>query len=52
MADPHTAMLAVLTLAVGWLMAQAGLAKSALELRRKRRVCPSCGHDSRACTCS
>ena len=26
-------------------MMQAGLAKSALELRRKKRVCPSCGRE-------
>jgi hypothetical protein len=50
--DPHTALLAGLTLSVGWVMTQAGLSKSALELRRKRRICPSCGHDARGCTCN
>ncbi|MHB8469236.1 MAG: hypothetical protein ACYDCH_05710 [Gaiellaceae bacterium] len=51
--DPHVATLAVVTLGVGWLMASAGLQKSALELRRKRRVCPSCGRQftTRTCAC-
>ena len=48
----HIAMLAVLTLAVGWVMMQAGLQKSALELRRRRRICPSCGHEIHARVCS
>ena len=47
----HIAMLAVLTLAVGWVMMQAGLQKSALELRRRRRICPSCGHEIHARVC-
>jgi formate dehydrogenase maturation protein FdhE len=40
---PHLATLAIATLAIGWLMALAGLQKSALELKKRRRVCPSCG---------
>ena len=50
--DPHTATLAVLTLGVGWIMTQAGLQKSALELRKRRRRCPSCGRhiEARVCT--
>ena len=51
----HFAILALSTLAVGWLMVQAGLSKSALETRRRRRVCPSCGRhiQSRVCaTCT
>ena len=39
--DPHTATLAVLTLGVGWIMTAAGLQKNALELRKRRRRCPS-----------
>jgi hypothetical protein len=52
MIDPHIAMLAVATLASGWLMAHAGLQKGALERRRRRRSCPSCGRhlDARVCT--
>jgi hypothetical protein len=51
---PHLATLAIATLAVGWLMTFAGLQKSALELKKRRRVCPSCGRriDTRNCpTC-
>jgi len=48
----HIAVLVVLTLGVGWAMMQAGLHKSALELRRRRRICPSCGHEIRARVCT
>jgi NADH pyrophosphatase NudC (nudix superfamily) len=50
--DPHVAIAAVATLGAGWLMMQAGLAKSALELRRKKRVCPSCGREIQARVCA
>ena len=51
--DPHVATLAVVTLGVGWLMANAGLQKSALEWRKRRRICPSCGRQivARSCSC-
>jgi hypothetical protein len=51
----HIVTLVVLSLGVGWLMAMAGLQKSALELRKRRRRCPSCGRriDARVCsTCA
>jgi hypothetical protein len=48
--DPHIAILAVTTLGVGYLMAAAGLQKSALEWRR--RTCPSCGKSMQARICS
>ncbi|HLX21150.1 MAG TPA: hypothetical protein VKR23_13460 [Gaiellaceae bacterium] len=50
--DLHIALLAVLTLGIGWAMMSAGLQKSALEWKRHRRVCPSCGRviESRVCT--
>jgi hypothetical protein len=52
MFDPHVATLAVVTLGAGWLMAQAGLQKSALEWRKQRRNGPSCGRllQTRVCT--
>jgi hypothetical protein len=50
--DPHTATLAVLTLGIGWLMAAAGLQKNALELKRRRRTCPSCGRHIETRVCS
>jgi hypothetical protein len=34
---------------IAWLMTRAGLAKNALEERRKRRSCPSCGRLSCKC---
>jgi hypothetical protein len=36
---------------VGGLMSMAGLQKSALERRRRRRICPSCGTELRGRTC-
>jgi hypothetical protein len=50
--DPHLALLAMTTLVVGYLMAAAGIQKSALEWRRRRRTCPSCGRhiEARICT--
>jgi NADH pyrophosphatase NudC (nudix superfamily) len=52
--DPQTAAAAAASVGVGVLMAQAGLQKSALEWRRKRRICPSCGRqlEARVCRCS
>lgn len=52
MIDTHIAVLALSTLAAGWLMAQAGLQKSVLERRRRRRVCPSCGKQIHARVCT
>jgi hypothetical protein len=49
---PHIAIAAVTTLGAAWLMIVAGLQKSALERRRKRRVCPSCGRVIQARVCS
>jgi hypothetical protein len=52
MLAPHLATLAIATLAVGWLMTYTGLQKNALEFKRRRRTCPSCGRriDARVCT--
>jgi len=50
--DPHVLTVAVATLGVGWLMTVAGLQKSALELRKRRRVCPSCGRRIETRICS
>jgi len=36
---------------VAYLMMFAGLQKNALEWRRRRRSCPSCGLDVRRCHC-
>jgi hypothetical protein len=42
--DPQLAVLAALTMAIGYTMVFSGLKKRSLELRRGRRRCPSCGH--------
>jgi hypothetical protein len=49
--DPHIALLMALASGAAWLMMQAGLAKNALELRRKKHACPSCGKHDR-CSCA
>jgi hypothetical protein len=50
--DLHIATLAILTIGIGWVMMIAGLQKSALEWRRRRRICPSCGREIRARVCT
>jgi formate dehydrogenase maturation protein FdhE len=50
--DPHVAVAVVSSLAAAWLMITAGLQKSALERRHRRRVCPSCGREIQARVCS
>jgi ribosomal protein L37AE/L43A len=50
--DTHVAIAAVTTLGAAWLMIVAGLQKSALERRRQRRVCPSCGREIHARVCA
>lgn len=52
--DPNIALLTVVTCGVGYLMVFAGVHKSALEWRRRRRICPSCGRtiQDRACGCA
>jgi hypothetical protein len=50
--DPHIAIAAVSTLVAAWLMITAGLEKSALERRRHKRICPSCGRQIEARVCS
>lgn len=50
--DPHVLTIAVTTLGIGWLMTVAGLQKSALEFKKRRRVCPSCGRYIQDRVCS
>ena len=49
--DPHFAMLAGSIAGVGLLMSWAGIQKNALEWKRRRRICPSCGHELRGRAC-
>jgi hypothetical protein len=41
--DPQIALDAALAMAIGFTMVFSGLKKHALELKRRRRTCPSCG---------
>ena len=49
--DPNIVALCTVTCGIGYQMTVAGLSKSALELRRRQRVCPSCGRQIRARVC-
>jgi len=49
--DPHTVTLAVVSVGLGWGMMVAGVHKNALEWRRRRRICPSCGREIQARVC-
>jgi hypothetical protein len=52
--DPHTAVLVASAAGIGLSMSLAGLQKNALEWKRRRRICPSCGLVLRsgACRCT
>ena len=49
--DPNIALVAALTCGIRYFMIIAGLSKSALELKRRHRVCPSCGRQIQARVC-
>ncbi len=49
--DPNIALVGILTCGIGYLMIVAGLSKRALELKRRHRVCPSCGREIQARVC-
>ncbi len=49
--DPNTALSLVLVMGIGYAMAFAGVSKNALEWKRRRRICPSCGRDGASCGC-
>jgi NADH pyrophosphatase NudC (nudix superfamily) len=49
--QPHLALFVIVTCGVGYLMGLAGLQKSALEWRRRHRICPSCGRPIQARVC-
>jgi hypothetical protein len=43
--DPQLVVFAALAMAVAWTMTFSGLKKHALELKRRKRICPSCGRN-------
>jgi hypothetical protein len=47
----NSLILIALTCGIGYLMTLAGLSKNALEFRRRRRTCPSCGRHIEARVC-
>ena len=49
--DPQLAMLGALTMTIGFTMYYAGLKKNMLELKQRRRICPSCGRNISGRTC-
>jgi hypothetical protein len=51
---PQLAVTFAISTSVGFLMVVSGLGKSMLELKRRRRACPSCGRQihGRVCGCS
>ena len=49
--DPQIATVAALTMAIGYTMFFSGLTKHALELKRRRRICPSCGRHITGAVC-
>jgi hypothetical protein len=50
--DPEVVTALVTTTSVGFLMLFSGVKKNALEWRRRRRTCPSCGRIITGRTCS
>jgi len=48
--DPHVELVMALASGAAWLMMKAGISKNGLELKRKRKACPSCGRHDR-CSC-
>jgi hypothetical protein len=44
--------LIVSTMSIGLMMMLSGLHKNALEFRRRRRICPSCGREIHGRTCN
>jgi hypothetical protein len=50
--DPQIAILAALTMAIGYTMFFTGLKKHALEFKRRKRTCPSCGRIIAGRVCS
>ena len=49
--DPQLAILAALTMAIGYTMFFSGLAKHMLERKTRRRICPSCGRSIDGAVC-
>jgi hypothetical protein len=51
-AAPPQFVLLASTMGVGYLMIASGVFKNALEWKRRRRICPSCGREIHGRTCN
>jgi hypothetical protein len=49
--DPQIVTFVALAMAIGYTMFFSGLSKHALELKRRRRLCPSCGRQITGAVC-
>ena len=49
--DPQLVTFAALAMAIAWTMTFSGLKKHALELKRRKRICPSCGRHISGAVC-
>ena len=47
----HLIFLFLIAAGAAYLMVLAGMSKSALDLKRTSRMCPSCGRATRDCSC-
>jgi hypothetical protein len=50
-ADPELVTYTALAMAIGFTMLFSGVKKHALEFKRRRRICPSCGRDITGAVC-
>ena len=49
--DQELVTFTALAMAIGFTMLFSGVKKHALELKRRRRICPSCGRDIPGTVC-
>jgi hypothetical protein len=49
--DPQSLAFIALAMAIGYTMFFSGLKKHALELKRRKRICPSCGREIHGNVC-
>jgi hypothetical protein len=49
--DPQSLSFIALAMAIGYTMFFSGLKKHALELKRRKRICPSCGREIHGTVC-
>ena len=49
--DPQLVTVAALAMAIGWTMTFSALKKNVLELKGRRRICPSCGRQISGAVC-